>query len=116
VEQILGNLFSNVEKYGASGGWMQVTSRQEGPTTTITVTDRGPGIPRGQEERVFAPFQRLSNRLSDGVTGTGIGLTIARELARRHGGELKVVPVENGACLELQLHAPPARSQQEPAT
>jgi len=106
VEQILGNLFSNVEKYAAAGGQMQVCSRQQGDTTTIRVADRGPGIPRGQEERIFEPFHRLSNRLSDGVTGTGIGLTIARELARRHGGDLRVVPAEQGACLELQLHTP----------
>lgn len=113
VEQILGNLFSNVEKYAASGGWMEVATRQAGATTTITVTDRGPGIPRGQEERVFAPFQRLSNRLSDGVTGTGIGLTIARELARRHGGELSVVPLDSGACLEVRLHAPQSAARPE---
>jgi signal transduction histidine kinase len=115
VEQILGNLFSNVEKYAAAGGWMEITSLQDDATTTIRVCDRGPGIPRGQEERVFVPFQRLSNKLSDGVTGTGIGLTIARELARRHGGDLRVVPLAGGACFEVRLHAPPARTQQEPA-
>jgi signal transduction histidine kinase len=107
VEQILGNLFANVEKYAAAGGSMEIASRQEGMMTTITVADRGPGIPRGQEERVFEPFHRLSNRLCDGVTGTGIGLTIARELARRHGGDLKVVPMESGACLRLELETPP---------
>jgi signal transduction histidine kinase len=107
VEQILGNLFSNVEKYAASGGSLEITSRQDGQMTSITVRDRGPGIPRGQEQRVFEPFQRLSNKLTDGVTGTGIGLTIARDLARRHGGDLVVVPTEGGACLQLDLRTPP---------
>jgi signal transduction histidine kinase len=113
LEQILGNLFSNVEKYAASGASMQIDSRQQGSTTTITVTDRGPGIPKGQEERIFAPFQRLSNKLSDGVTGTGIGLTIARDLARRHGGDLRVVQMDGGACFELELLTPPAPARQE---
>lgn len=107
VAQILGNLFSNVEKYAASGGSMEVTSRQDGAMTSITVSDRGPGIARGQEQRVFEPFHRLSNKLTDGVTGTGIGLTIARDLARKHGGDLKVVPTDTGACLQLDLHTPP---------
>jgi signal transduction histidine kinase len=113
LEQILGNLFSNVEKYAASGGRMEVASRQQGSTTTVTVTDRGPGIPKGQEERIFAPFQRLGNKLSDGVTGTGIGLTIARDLARQHGGDLRVVPTEGGACFELRLRTPQAAARQE---
>jgi signal transduction histidine kinase len=114
VEQILGNLFSNVEKYAASGGWMEVTSNQQGTTTSIAVTDRGPGIPRGQEAQIFAPFHRLSNRLSDGVTGTGIGLSIARDLARKHGGDLKVVPTEVGACFRLELLTPVPAALSEP--
>jgi signal transduction histidine kinase len=104
--QILGNLFSNVEKYAAAGQRMDVTSRQDDRTTTIVVEDRGPGIPKGQEERIFEPFRRLNDRISEGVTGTGIGLTIARELARRHGGELRVVPASNGARFELRLETP----------
>jgi signal transduction histidine kinase len=112
LEQILGNLFSNVEKYAAGGGWMEVASRQQGDTTTITVRDRGPGIPKGQEERIFQPFQRLSDKLSDGTAGTGIGLTIARELARRHEGDLRVVAMTEGACFELHLRTPAAQAEQ----
>jgi signal transduction histidine kinase len=110
LEQILGNLFSNVEKYAAGGGLLEVTSHQNGSTTSIVISDRGPGIPKGQEERIFDPFHRLSNKLSDGVTGTGIGLTIARDLARRHGGDLKAVGSDTGARFELQLHTPPSTS------
>ena len=86
--QILGNLISNVEKYAAEGKVLEITSRQEGDTTVITVSDHGPGIPKSQREKIFKPFHRLSNRLSDGASGTGIGLTIARDLARNHGGNL----------------------------
>jgi len=110
LEQILGNLFSNVEKYAAGGGLLDVTSRQNGSTTSIIISDRGPGIPRGQEEKIFDPFHRLSNKLSDGVTGTGIGLTIARDLARRHGGDLRAIASDTGARFELQINTPPSTS------
>ena len=106
LEQILGNLLGNVEKYGASGGRLAVTSRQDGAMTTITVADDGPGISAGERERVFEPFCRVSNKLSDGVTGTGIGLSIARGLARRHGGDLTLEPSDGGACFRITLHTP----------
>jgi len=110
LEQILGNLFSNVEKYAAGGGLLEVTSRQSDSLTTVVVCDRGQGIPKGQEERIFDPFHRLSNKLSDGVTGTGIGLSIARELARKHGGDLKATASNDGACFQLELRTPPKSS------
>ena len=103
VEQILGNLVNNVEKYAATGKSFEITSRQEGDMTTVSVTDRGPGVSAGARERIFLPFVRLSDKLSDGVTGTGIGLSIARELARLHGGELELAPVEAGARFTLTL-------------
>jgi signal transduction histidine kinase len=54
-------------------------------------------------ERIFQPFVRLSDRVTDGVAGSGIGLTIARELARLHGGDLTVLPSEEGAVFEVRL-------------
>ena len=108
LEQILGNLFGNVEKYAASGGFMRVGSKQDGERTLLTVADRGPGIPKGREDEIFRPFRRLSNRLTDGVTGTGIGLSIARDLAQLHGGDLRLVPSEEGACFEVELRTPQA--------
>ncbi|MEZ4473645.1 MAG: HAMP domain-containing sensor histidine kinase [bacterium] len=100
--QILGNLLSNVEKY-AHGGPVRIASRQTETETFITVHDSGPGIPRGDRQRVFEPFERLSDALEEGVSGTGIGLGIARDLARLHGGDLALVPTERGACFELVL-------------
>lgn len=95
LEQILGNLLGNVEKYAASGRHLEITSAQQDGQVTITVTDHGPGIPKSQREKVFKAFKRLSNKLSDGVSGTGIGLTIARDLARRHGGDLVLSETKN---------------------
>ncbi|MCG3148024.1 MAG: Sensor histidine kinase RcsC [Verrucomicrobiae bacterium] len=104
LEQILGNLLSNVEKY-APGKPVTVTTVQTDRETLITVTDGGPGIPAGQRDDIFKPFYRLSNKLSDGVTGTGIGLTIARDLARQHGGDLVLLPADVGASFQVKLTA-----------
>jgi signal transduction histidine kinase len=110
--QIVGNLIGNVEKYAAAGKWLSVRSRREGETFVVEVADRGPGVPRSQRERIFAPFVRLSDEISEGASGTGIGLTIARELARLHGGDLELVPSETGAAFRLTLRAPLATGEE----
>lgn len=103
VEQILANLLGNAAKYGAGGGRVVVTSRQDGDRVTVTVADGGAGVPVAHRERIFEPFHRVSDRVSDGAAGTGIGLDIARRLARLHGGELRLVSSERGACFELTV-------------
>jgi signal transduction histidine kinase len=108
IEQVLGNLFGNVEKYAADGRLLEVSTSALDDRTVITVADRGPGIPARYREKVFAPFFRLSDRLADGVTGTGIGLSIARTLARLHGGDLTLEPAECGARFRVELRTPPA--------
>lgn len=102
LEQILVNLFSNVEKYAASGGVLNVVSSQSGESTTITVSDSGPGIPARQRHAIFRPFYRSSDRLVD-AAGTGIGLSIARELAQLHGGDVRLVDSKAGASFEVTL-------------
>lgn len=89
LEQVLSNLINNVEKYAASGAWLRVATEQKGDRTQILVEDRGPGIPKRQAARIFEPFYRLSDRLDDGVTGTGIGLAIAKTLVEGWGGRLR---------------------------
>ena len=108
LNQILGNLLSNVEKYAADGGFLEVASQQEDGRTHIVVSDHGPGIPAAQRERIFEPFYRIGDKLNAGVTGTGIGLTIARELARLHGGDLTLEPTAAGAAFRVTLATPPA--------
>lgn len=102
VTQILGNLLSNVEKY-APGCRLKITSENIDTGVQLSVADDGPGIPRRLQKRVFAPFYRVRNDLTEGVSGTGIGLTIARELAQLQGGQLKLVPTETGAQFVLTL-------------
>ena len=110
VEQILGNLFGNVEKYAASGGLMNVSSERDGDSTIITVADRGPGIPRTVRATIFDPFCRASDKLTEGAAGTGIGLAIARDLARLHGGDVTLDATGQGASFRVLLHTPPTEN------
>ncbi|HAD57882.1 MAG TPA: hypothetical protein DCG12_01380 [Planctomycetaceae bacterium] len=102
LEQILGNLVSNVEKYAGSGGMLSVTSRIESNQLIVDVVDAGPGIPSAKRAFVFEPFSRLSNDVSY-AAGTGIGLPIARELARLHGGDVQLLDSESGCWFRATL-------------
>jgi signal transduction histidine kinase len=115
LEQVLNNLVGNVEKYAAAGGWLQVATTQDARTTTLDVRDRGPGIPAAERERVFEPFYRSSAHTADGVAGTGIGLDIARRLARLHGGDVTLEPLDGpGAWFRVTLATPAADGMPTP--
>ena len=106
IAQILANLISNVEKYGAAGKRLELEVAQTGDRTTVRVRDHGAGIPPGRAAEVFRPFVRLRNDVTEGVSGAGIGLGLARDLARLHGGDLVLLPAASGTHLELTLHTP----------
>ena len=100
--QIFGNLLSNAEKY-APGSTLSITSEQTDQLLTVTVHDTGPGISSSKQKSVFEPFVRLEDRTSEGVSGTGIGLSIARDLARLHGGDLVLLPSAEGTTFTVKL-------------
>jgi signal transduction histidine kinase len=106
LRQIISNLLSNVEKYAVKGKWVGIDLSRENDRVLIQVRDHGPGIPRSQRDKIFKPFFRLSQNIADGVSGTGIGLSIARELSRLHGGDLKLLDSDGGAVFELTVTAP----------
>jgi signal transduction histidine kinase len=103
LEQIIGNLLSNIEKYVPNNGKVDIETSQSEQWTTITISDNGPGIAANQRRRIFDAFHRISNKLSDGISGTGIGLSISRELALMHGGDLLLLDSETGAKFQLKL-------------
>ncbi|WP_372835596.1 sensor histidine kinase [Pontibacterium sp.] len=104
LEQILNNLLSNCEKYAANSGEIAITSWVDGHVSCIRLSDNGPGISKADHTQVFSPFYRCSNQLTDGVTGTGIGLGLARELARSHGGDLILETSTTGASFLISLN------------
>ncbi|MCA9553029.1 MAG: HAMP domain-containing histidine kinase [Myxococcales bacterium] len=111
VEQILANLVNNVEKYGASGGVLIVRTEQDAAVTRVVVGDRGPGVPAAARARIFEPFYRVSHKLSDAVTGTGIGLAIARTLAEECGGRLALLE-DRGPGAWFALEVPGVREEE----
>ncbi|MBT4836523.1 MAG: HAMP domain-containing histidine kinase [Methylococcales bacterium] len=106
IEQILGNLISNVEKYATSGKYLGIDIIQHKDNTTIAITDHGEGIHPKLQEKIFDPFFRTQNKLTDGVTGTGIGLNIAKNMAKLHGGDLTVNSSSSGSTFILTLQTP----------
>ncbi|HOC56213.1 MAG TPA: HAMP domain-containing sensor histidine kinase [Verrucomicrobiota bacterium] len=70
----------------------------------VKVMDRGLGVPAGCEEKVFEQFYRAHDSLSNGIQGSGLGLTLARQIARVHGGDVTYAPREGGgSCFTLRL-------------
>jgi hypothetical protein len=63
---------------------------RDGEAVRVSVVDTGRGIPPGDLERIFEPFRQASDTVPDGPRGTGLGLPIARQIVRAHGGDLQV--------------------------
>lgn len=86
MKRALANLVGNAIKYG---GAARITlNRPDAGMLTLWVEDDGPGIPAGELERVFEPFQRLEASRNRETGGTGLGLPIARNILRAHGGDV----------------------------
>lgn len=90
---VVDNLVSNAIKFSPPGGNIEV--RLQCPAgaeqdVQVTVTDEGPGVAPGEEERIFDPAVRGSAALASGAPGSGHGLAIARDIAQVHGGRLRV--------------------------
>ncbi len=86
LKRAFANLVGNAIKYGG-GARVVLTSPQDGQVT-ISVEDNGPGVPPDQLERVFDPFYRVEDSRDRGTGGTGLGLPIARNIFRAHGGDV----------------------------
>jgi signal transduction histidine kinase len=102
LKRLLANLIENAIKYGARAS---VTVEDEAARLRILVADEGPGIPEDQLEQVFEPFYRIEGSRSRETGGVGLGLSVARDIARAHGGEL-VLRNRTGGGLEAVLTLP----------
>src|SRR6266446_3939297 len=111
LAQIVVNLLSNAEKYSNDRKAVRVEARQQSqplPHVEVRVLDRGLGVPQGCEEKIFEQFYRAHDSLSSGIQGSGLGLTLARQIARAHGGDVVCEPREGGgSCFALRLPAIP---------
>jgi two-component system sensor histidine kinase BaeS len=105
LHQIVTNLLTNALKFTPGGGTVRLESRQEAGNAVLVVTDTGAGIPVGDLPHIFDRFWR--GQQAAHTSGTGIGLTIAAELTRAHGGELAATS-EPGRGTTMTLTLPAA--------
>lgn len=98
VRRALANLIDNAIKYGRAA---RVKIVRDGDRILIVVDDDGPGIPPQEHEKVFAPFYRLEPARDPGKAGVGLGLSVARTVAREHGGDVTLVNRDGGGLSVL---------------
>jgi two-component system sensor histidine kinase KdpD len=110
LERVLANLIDNALRY-APDGPIRVSAGQIADRVLIAVIDEGPGMPRGAEEQLFAPFQRLGDHNT--TIGVGLGLSVARGFVEAMGGTISATDTPGGGLtVEIDLAAPP---KDEPA-
>lgn len=102
MRRCVANLLSNARRYG-SHIWVTALAVTDG--VDILIDDDGPGIPPAERENVFRPFFRLEPSRNPATGGVGLGLTVARDVARGHGGELTLEESPQGG-LRVRLHLP----------
>ncbi|MEO7003190.1 MAG: ATP-binding protein [Ktedonobacterales bacterium] len=88
IEQTLTNLIGNAIKYSPDGGEITISLHADTALATVTVRDKGIGIPANQQGDLFGRFARAENALALGIGGTGLGLYLCRELVEHHGGRI----------------------------
>jgi PAS domain S-box-containing protein len=88
--QVLVNLLSNAVKHSPSGSRVEVSAGREGNMAAVSVRDHGPGIASHKVDFIFEPFTQLDGSDTRRIAGTGLGLTIARALAEKQGGGIRV--------------------------
>jgi two-component system OmpR family sensor kinase len=102
IEQILSNVLDNAGRFTPSGGTIRVAVGRD-THAFVTVDDEGPGVAEADRERIFERLVRLNSARDRASGGVGLGLSIARTLARAHGGELVCLAGTSGARFRLTL-------------
>jgi len=109
LRQILLNLLDNAVKYGPPGQTITVGSEIAGDRARIWVEDQGPGIPHEDRRRVWEPYVRLNREAESATGGSGIGLSVVRELVELHGGRTRAESARGGGArilIELPITIP----------
>ncbi len=101
-QRAFSNLLDNAIKYTPKGGKVSITGHRENKTVVIRVSDTGIGIPPEFHEKIFERFYRIDSARTS--SGTGLGLSLARTIIRRHKGEIRVIGDQNiGSVFEIRL-------------
>jgi two-component system heavy metal sensor histidine kinase CusS len=108
LERMVRNLLENGIRHSPKGGKVVVGTGVRDTRVRIAVSDQGPGVLEADRERIFEPFYRGAAERAADVPGAGLGLAIAREIARVHGGAIRLVEQPDGtpgATFEIELRA-----------
>lgn len=102
LRRLVRNLLENAKRYGATAARgeesdIELSLRSENGRTVLRVSDRGPGVPAELRERIFEPFYRLPGA-SERVGGVGLGLSLVKSIAERHGGSIRCEDREGGGA------------------
>ena len=104
IYRAIYNLVENAIKYNHTGGNVTVSIKEDGEFATVIVSDNGPGIQQEDWQHIFEPFFRVDKSRSRDMGGAGLGLTLVKEIARQHGGDVYVVQSsKNGTEIALKL-------------
>jgi signal transduction histidine kinase len=96
IRRMVRNLLENAKRHGG-GSTVDVTVSSKDGMVEIDVADHGPGVPDDQRELIFTPFYRLPGA-SEAAGGVGLGLSLVRQIARKHNGDVQCLPNEDGGC------------------
>jgi two-component system, OmpR family, phosphate regulon sensor histidine kinase PhoR len=90
MEEVLSNLITNAINYTPEGGQIRVSAGMDGDYLRVSVADTGVGIPKQEQEKIFAPFYRVKDEKTRFVVGTGLGLSIIKSIVEAHNGWIRV--------------------------
>jgi len=105
LERVITNLVDNAVRHARTGVSVAATAGGDGREVMVAIRDDGPGIPAAEHERVFDRFTRLDDARDRDAGGTGLGLTITRELVRRAGGTISLADAGPGLLVQIRLPA-----------
>jgi Osmosensitive K+ channel histidine kinase len=107
LAQVLWNLLENAAKYAPLDTPIQVKAYPQGSEMWMSVADRGPGIPAGEQEKIFQRFYRLEREQRTHIKGSGLGLAICKGIVETHGGRIWVENRVGGGCtFQIALQVP----------
>lgn len=118
LERMLRNLLENAVRHSPPGDKVTVSASTSSSSVVILVADSGPGVAFADRPRVFEPFWRGTDQQASGAPGAGLGLAIARQIARAHGGDIELEESPSGGALFRitlpQSRPPPGPKSSEP--
>jgi signal transduction histidine kinase len=113
LRQVIGNLISNAIKYSPQGGIVEISAEAENGSVRVEIRDEGMGIPPSQQPQIFTKFFR-GDAAASGISGTGLGLAVSRDIVESHGGRIGFTSAEGeGTTFFVELPGANGRSGEQ---